>query len=123
MAVYRVEVQPDKHRIIIRHLGLYSTADCVAVAEEFKRLAATFGGQPFTVLVDAQDGRTLTPDGFRVMEDLQRWARAHGMRKSAVVSTDPVLMLQFRRLGRQSGIYDNERHFAALEEAEAYLDE
>lgn len=122
MRTFDVEVVLPKSRMIIRHFGLLTTDDCAHMTEEFKRQVAQLGGRPFTVLVDAAQGQTLPPEGRGIIEELQQWADARGLRKSAVVISDPVMGLQYRQMVRRSGIQLGERQFAAMEEAEAYLD-
>lgn len=122
MHVFDVHVRPDKSRMVIHHYGLFTTDDCAAMAEAFKRQATAFGGRPFTVLVDATRGQTLPPEGRVIIEELQRWALARGLRKSAVVIADPVMGFQYRRMVRESGIAVTEQQFQTWEEAEAYLD-
>jgi hypothetical protein len=123
MAIYELTLDLSKCRVTIRHFGLFTTDDCIRMVEEFKAQALQLGGRPFTVLVDAREGQTLPPEGRTAIEELQRWAHARGLKRSAIVIKDPVMSLQYRRMVQRSGIQFLEAQFETIEEAEAYLDE
>ena len=123
MNVFLVTVDAEKSRVFIRHDALFNSDDCARMVAAFKRRVPELGGRPFTVLVDASAGQTLPPEGRAMIEELQRWAKLRGLRKSAVVITDPVMSWQYRQMVRRSGIDFLERQFRSREAAEAYLDE
>lgn len=80
--------------------------------EESKQLLA---GQksPFGVIIDM---RTLTPvaaEGQAVIVRGQAMYHSHGMQRSCVILSDPIITLQFMRLARHSGIHKYERYIDA----------
>lgn len=122
MATYQVSLDSDRQRVMLRHLGRLTTDDCLRMAEEVRERVRRLAGHPFTVLVLAQEGKALPPEGRRVMEELQQWCRRTGMTRSAVVILDPAMLYQYRRMGRLTGIGATEGYFATQEDAEAFLE-
>ena len=67
----------------------------------------------FGVLVDMRDLKLLSDDEQRVMRDGQQHYQDAGMVRSSVILDSAILTLQFRRLARESGIYEWERYINA----------
>lgn len=67
----------------------------------------------FGVFVDMRHMILLPPDSQPAMREGQQIYREAGMVRSVVILADEVLALQFRRLAKQSGIFDHERYIDA----------
>ena len=67
----------------------------------------------FGVLVDMRDLRLLNDDEQQLMRDGQQYYQDAGMVRSSVILDSAILTLQFRRLAKESGIYDWERYINA----------
>jgi len=67
----------------------------------------------FGVLVDMRDLKLLSDDEQRVMREGQQHYQDAGMVRSSVILDSAILTLQFRRLARESGIYEWERYINA----------
>lgn len=67
----------------------------------------------FGVFVDMTALRPLAEDAQAVMVAGQQLYAQAGMRRSAVLVDSSVTAFQFKRLAKQSGIYDWERYFAS----------
>lgn len=67
----------------------------------------------FGVLVDMRALEPLGKEAQAVMVQGQSLYRLKGMQRSAVILNDPIVTLQFKRLAKQSGIYDYERYLDA----------
>lgn len=76
---------------------------------------ATLEASPdeFGVLVDMRDLQLLGDDEQALMREGQQYYRDAGMKRSVVILDSAVLTLQFRRLAKESGIYDWERYINA----------
>ncbi|RZV10562.1 hypothetical protein BDK88_1731 [Natrinema hispanicum] len=67
----------------------------------------------FGVLVDMRDLKLLNDDEQQLMRDGQQHYQEAGMVRSSVILDSAILTLQFRRLAKESGIYDWERYLNA----------
>ncbi|SDC84045.1 hypothetical protein [Natrinema hispanicum] len=67
----------------------------------------------FGVLVDMRDLKLLNDDEQQLMRDGQQHYQDAGMVRSSVILDSAILTLQFRRLAKESGIYDWERYINA----------
>jgi hypothetical protein len=88
----------------------------VWVADSKRALAdapASFG-----VLVDMRGLQPLEADTKAVMEEGQRLYKMKGMTRSAVGVDSATLVLQFKRIAKETGIYEWERYFDASESAD-----
>jgi hypothetical protein len=64
----------------------------------------------FGVFVDMQTLKPLPEDTQKVMVDGQQLYKRAGMKRSAVILNNPITTMQFRRLAKDSGIYQWERY-------------
>ncbi|QFU83649.1 hypothetical protein [Natronorubrum aibiense] len=67
----------------------------------------------FGVLVDMRELNLLSDDEQQVMRAGQQHYQDAGMVRSSVILESAVLTLQFRRLAKESGIYEWERYINA----------
>ena len=89
-----------------------SAAEIREFLTEFDRASSEIDG-PFCVFVDM---RTLVPmdrEGVATMVEVQRIARERGMERSAVITTNPATIQQFKRIAGDSGIHRTERYINA----------
>jgi hypothetical protein len=77
-------------------------------AESEETVANTPGS--FGTLVNMRDLDTLDDDAQEVMVETQHDYREWGMERSAVLVDSATTKLQFRRLAKESGIYEWERY-------------
>lgn len=64
----------------------------------------------FSVLVDMRKLQVLGEDEQELMREGQERYREAGMQRSLVLLNSAILTLQFRRLAKESGIYEYERY-------------
>lgn len=69
----------------------------------------------FGIMVDMRTLKPLPADAQEVMVAGQQSAREAGMERSAVILSDVVTTMQFRRLAKASGIHTWERYINASE--------
>jgi hypothetical protein len=72
---------------------------------------------PFGVIIDMRTLKLLPPDAQAVMVQGQSLYKKAGMERSAVLLLSPVMTVQFKRLGKESGIYAFERYIDASSDA------
>ena len=62
--------------------------------------------------------KPLPPDSQPVMEKGQREYKQKGMIRSVVILNNPITTMQFKRIGKESGIHNWERYIDASSELE-----
>jgi hypothetical protein len=71
----------------------------------------------FGVIIDMRTLKPLSPDAQDVMVQGQSLYKKAGMERSAVLLLSPLMTMQFKRLGKESGIYAFERYIDASSDA------
>jgi hypothetical protein len=71
----------------------------------------------FGVIIDMRTLKPLPPDAQDVMVQGQSLYKKAGMERSAVLLHSPLMTMQFKRLGKESGIYAFERYIDASSDA------
>jgi hypothetical protein len=77
--------------------------------EEAKRVLATQTAG-FGVFVDMRTLKPLTPDVQATMQEGQKLFKVKGMKRSVVILANTLMTMQFKRIGKETGIYDWERY-------------
>ena len=85
--------------------------------DDSKRALSTELAGHFGVIVDMRDLKPLAAEAQKIMVDGQKLFKEKGMKRSAVVLNNSVITLQFKRLARDSGIYEWERYIDASKTA------
>jgi hypothetical protein len=67
----------------------------------------------FGVFVDMRTLKPLTPDTQATMEEGQKLFKQKGMVRSVVILANSVLTMQFKRIAKETGIYQWERYIDA----------
>jgi len=91
----------------------YMTADEMSKwVEESKQTLAPQTGR-FGVYVDMRMLKPLPPDAQKHMQEGQKIFKQKGMEKSVVILNDTILTMQFKRIAKETGIYEWERYVDA----------
>ncbi len=72
----------------------------------------------FGVFVDMRELKPLDPEAQEVMQIGQRLYKGAGMERSVVILANTVLTMQFKRLAKETGIYEWERYIDASKNAQ-----
>lgn len=83
------------------------------VAESKQKLEKASG--KFGVLIDMRTLKPLSSEAQVQMEKGQKEYKQKGMERSAVILNSAVVTMQFKRIGKQTGIYQWERYIDASE--------
>lgn len=110
--MYRIEKKPFGFKLTF---GGYIQADEMErwAQESAQALKTQFGA--FGVLVDMRTLKPLPADAQEVMVEGQKQYKGKGMTRSAVVLDSAITTSQFKRLGKESGIYAWERYINAAQ--------
>lgn len=92
--------------------GQVSKDEVVSWVEESKA-ALENAPESFGVLVDMQGLQPVEPEVKALMEEGQKLYKMKGLTRSAVAVDSATLAFQFKRLAKQTGIYEWERYVDA----------
>jgi len=67
----------------------------------------------FGVFVDMRELKPLPSDSQEIMQKGQLMYKLKGMERSVVILDNPIITLQFKRIAKETGIYDWERYVDA----------
>lgn len=111
--MYSIEKKPFGYQLTFG--GSIDRAELSAWLEESTRLLAD-APAAFGVFVDMRSLEPLTDDAQIAMREGQRHYKERGMTRSVVILSSAVLTMQFRRIAKETGIYDWERYINASKE-------
>ena len=91
-------------------------------ARDLKRLIAEGGRAEYGLLIDARQQPVQPPGTNAIIQDVMLWLRANGVRRSALVTDNAMLLLQVKRLATEARTgrlerYIDVRHTPAWERA------
>jgi hypothetical protein len=95
--------------------GLIDKAEMEQWLEDAKPILADIE-VGFGVFVDMRDLLLLPPESQPAAKEGQILCRAEGMVRSVVILSDDITAMQFRRIAKQTGIYEWERYIDAAAE-------
>ncbi len=71
----------------------------------------------FGVYVDMRTLKPLPPESQKIMQGGQKLYKMAGMKRSVVILNDAVTTMQFKRIAKETGIYQWERYINAKEKS------
>ena len=74
------------------------------VTDSEKALSSTSG--KFGVFIDMRELKPLLPDAQEYMQQGQKLYKQKGMERSVVILNNAITTMQFRRIAKQTGIYE-----------------
>ena len=92
--------------------GLIDVDEMEKWVTELKDVLAT-ADEEYGVFVDMRDLEILPPESQPAMKRGQKLAKKLGMVRSVVILSDEVTTMQFKRIAKETGIYEWERYIDA----------
>lgn len=92
--------------------GLVSAEECGDWLKEATQLLDNSVGD-ICVFVDMRTLAPLDAEGQEIIQEGQRLHRQHGMKRSVVILSSPVIRMQFQHIAIDTGIYKWERYIDA----------
>ena len=92
--------------------GTVNVEDVMKWLEESKQLLSS-GPKSFGVFVDMRDIKPLSRLARKQLEEGQLLYKQHGMTRSVVIVSSPIIRRQFEDLAKETGIYEWERYIDA----------
>jgi hypothetical protein len=93
--------------------GFITADEMTRWLEEVKKILSTPQSKEFGVFVDMQEMKPLADEVQKIIVEGQAICKTKGMGRSVVILKSSVLSMQFRRLAKESGIYEWERYLAS----------
>ena len=123
-AEFEVVVDLANRTLSTRMTGLFSEADMIAWAKEYREGTDKFQDRKHMVVADMRGMKTVHPSIANIMGAEIGYAREHGVVLCAHLSDDTVQRLQARRVARQNSPADNVTvDVSTLQEARKVVDE
>lgn len=111
--MYKIEREPWGFKLTFA--GYIDKDEMEAWVAESERAVDGVSGS-FGVFVDMRDLKPLAPEVQEVMVGGQAFYKAAGMERSVVIVDSAITAMQFKRLARESGIYEWERYVSSTED-------
>lgn len=105
--MYKIERRPSGY--LLTFGGVIEEAEMQRWVKE-SAAALAKETSPFCVVVDMRTLAPLKPEAQAVMVEGQKLYKGKGMSRSSVVVNNAVTVAQFKRLAKESGIYEWERY-------------
>ena len=123
-AEFEVVVDLPNRTLSTRMTGLFSEADMIAWAKEYREGTDKFQNRKHMVIADMRGMKTVHPSIANIMGAEIGYAREHGVVLCAHLSDDTVQRLQARRVARQNSPADNVTvDVSSVQEARRVVDE
>jgi hypothetical protein len=106
--MYKIEKQNYGYKLTFS--GQIQKAEMKTWVQEAKNVLSGQQVKEFGVFVDMRELKPLDPDTSAAMVEGQVAFKEKGMVRSVVILSNPIIAMQFRRLGKESGIYQWERY-------------
>ncbi len=108
--MYKVEKTDYGVRFTIS--GFITKEEMSMWAAEAQELIPGLQGN-FGVIADLREMKPLPQDAQELMEETQKMYKKAGMIRSCVVLNNSITTMQFKRIGKKTGVYDWERYIDA----------
>lgn len=112
--MYRIEKKEDGFTLTFG--GKMDKAELQKWLKESEQALTTCKPE-FGIIIDMRTLQGLPPDAQAVMVEGQALYKKKGMQRSAVILSSAAIAMQFKRLGKESGIYSFERYLDASSDA------
>ena len=109
--MYKIDQKPYGYHLLFS--GYIKTEEMKAWVNDAKICLKTPPAKEFGVFVDMRDLKPLDQETTKIMVEGQALFKAKGMARSVVILNSTIVTLQFRRLAKESGIYEWERYLDA----------
>lgn len=106
--MYKIITRPSG--FIIQYEGFISLEEMQKVYEESIILLKN-PPKDFGVIVDISKMHPLFPEAQDLLVECQELFKKAGMRRSAVITPNAIIKMQFIRLAKESGVYTTEKYF------------
>lgn len=108
--MYKIEKNPWGYKLTFAD---FITADEMAKWVDESKAALAGAPSQFGIFVDMRTLKPLDPESQKLMQDGQKLYKGKGMQRSVVILANSVLAMQFKRIGKETGIYEWERYIDA----------
>lgn len=104
----RTERRPFGYAMVAS--GYIEPEEAEVWARDLKRLISGGGRAEFGLLIDARQQPVQPPGTNAIIQDVMLWLGTHGVRRSALVTANAMLLRQVKRLATEAGTGRLERY-------------
>jgi len=108
--MYKIEKKDFGYKLLFS--GMVSKDEMANWVKDAEKALATQSG-PFGVFVDMRDLKPLSNDAKVEMENGQKAFKGKGMQRSVVILNSAIVTMQFKKIAKETGIYEWERYIDA----------
>jgi len=109
--MYEIKKTPWGYRLSFQ--GFIEKGEMANWVNESQNTLNTENRGTFNIFVDMRGLKPLPPEAQKEMETGQKLYKGKGMARSVVIVDNPTTQMQFKRLAKQTGIYQWERYIDA----------
>ena len=109
--MYKIEKQNFGYKLTFK--GFIRKYEMLQWVEESKKAVAA-APREFGVLVDMRELKPLPEDSQKHMEEGQKLYKTKGMSRSSVIVAGAATKMQFKRIAKETGIYEWERYIDSI---------
>ncbi len=106
-------IETKKYGFRFNFSGFVTAEEMTKWVDEVKKIFSVPQAKEFGIFVDMQEMKPLPDDAQKVIVEGQTLCKTKGMVRSVVILRSPIVTMQFRRLAKESGIYQWERYIAS----------
>ena len=108
--MYKIDKKDFGYKLLFG--GTVSKDEMANWVKDAKKALETQSGS-FGVFVDMRDLKPLSNDAKAEMENGQKAFKEKGMQRSVVILNSAIVTMQFKKIAKETGIYDWERYIDA----------
>lgn len=119
--MFLVEVDRTSSLITVIREGFFSIEEMQQSVDEVRGAIQSFRGQKFRLLADFRRFKPANPQAADKLGEILAYTYRSGAERVAHLITNPVMLLQIRRLAKESGVANVARQFEDTEPALRWL--
>jgi len=103
------KIEKTDYGFCLAFVGFISKEEISAWRKESEMILVSMR-KNFHVIVDLRFVKNLSVESKKIITEAQSLYRKHGMVRSSVIFDSKITAMQFRKIARESGIFESERY-------------
>ena len=109
--MYKIEIKDYGFKFTFA--GFIKEFEMQEYFDKAEKTLADSGLTEYCVMVDNRDLKPLPPESKAIIDKAQRMFKQGGLIRSVLLLNNPVTTLQFKRIAKETGVYEYERFIDA----------
>ena len=119
--MFRVEIDHPNAIIWVAREGFFTLKEMQQSVVAVRVAVQSFNGEPFRLLADFRRFKPATPEVAEKLSEILVFTHRSGAERVAHLCSGSVMLLQIRRLAKETGIHAVARQFTEEEPAKRWL--